>query len=129
MASHHFIGKGTTSAALIAAIEDVPGLAATIRKMVEEVGFKVVDESQASFPGGGMTMVWILAESHLVLHYWAEEGFSTLDLHVCDYDRSNAGKASALVRALEDFCFEAGTANWQELSVEDPGPLSQSLSG
>ena len=122
MASHHFIGKGTTSATLKAAIEDVPRLSDTIRRLVENSGLKVVDEKQASFPDGGMTLVWILAESHLVLHYWAEEGFSTLDLHVCDYDRSNADKATLLARRLEEFCFAPDTARWQELSIEDPAP-------
>jgi S-adenosylmethionine/arginine decarboxylase-like enzyme len=122
LASHHFIGKGSTSATLKAATEDVPGLSATIRRLVEDSGLKVVDEKQASFPGGGLTLVWILAESHLVLHYWAEEGFSTLDLHVCDYDRSNADKAAVLARSLEEFCFAPDTAHWQELSIEDPAP-------
>lgn len=128
MASHHFIGKGTTSAALQAAIEDVPALSATIRGLVEDAGLRVIGEKQADFPGGGMTLVWILAESHLVLHYWAEEGYSTLDLHVCDYDRSNAEKAAALVRALEEFCFASATAQWRELSLEDPAPRPRAAS-
>ena len=127
MASHHFIGKGTTSATLKAAIEDVPALSATIRGLVEDSGLRVVDEKQAGFPGGGITLVWILAESHLVLHYWAEEGYSTLDLHVCDYDRSNAEKAAVLLRSLEEFCFAAGTAQWQELSMEDPAPIPRAV--
>jgi S-adenosylmethionine/arginine decarboxylase-like enzyme len=126
MASHHFVGKGTTSTGLKAAFEDVPALSITIIELVESSGLKVVDEKQTAFPGGGMTLAWILAESHLIMHFWAEEGFTTLDLHVCDYDRSNADKAAVLVRSLEAFCFAPGTARWQELSLEDPvvAPMS-----
>jgi S-adenosylmethionine/arginine decarboxylase-like enzyme len=97
-------------------------LSRAIIGLVEESGLAVIGETSSRFPDGGMTMVWILAESHLVLHYWAEEGFSTLDLHVCDYQRSNADKAARLKDSLEDFCFEPGTGSWRELAIEDPQP-------
>jgi S-adenosylmethionine/arginine decarboxylase-like enzyme len=120
MASHHFIGKGLTSAELRQAAGDPVTLAATIERLVVASGLSIVERQLARFPKGGMTLVWILAESHLVMHYWAEEGFTTIDLHVCDYDRSNAHKAEALRMSLEEFCFEPGTANWQVLKVADP---------
>ena len=120
MASHHFIGKGRSSARLIQATTDPEALSKTIIGLVEDSGLSVMSETMSRFPDGGMTFVWVLAESHLVLHYWADEGFSTLDLHVCDYQRSNAEKAARLKAALEAYCFAPGTSNWNDLAIEDP---------
>ena len=120
MASHHFIGKGLLSTGLRTAATDPMSLVATIERMVTDSGLAVVERQTAKFPQGGMTLVWVLAESHLVLHYWATEGFATIDLHVCDYGESNRRKADDLRASLEAFCFEPGTSRWQTLSVADP---------
>ena len=81
-----------------------------------------VDEvyNVVKFPDGGLTLVWVLAESHLVLHYWGAEGFATIDLHICDYRDSNRAKAQRLVETLESSCFLPGTAQWHEISVAEP---------
>ena len=84
------------------------------------VGFEVVADNVVEFPDGGLTLVWVLAESHLVLHYWGNEGFTTIDLHICDYRDSNAAKARHLVAGLEATCFPSGTAEWREISVAEP---------
>jgi S-adenosylmethionine/arginine decarboxylase-like enzyme len=65
MASHHFIGNES--------------LAKLIAAQVRSTGLEVVDQRAVGFDNGGLTLVWVLAESHLVLHHWAEEGFATLD--------------------------------------------------
>ena len=83
-------------------------------------GLGVMSKQAVPFPGGGLTLVWVLAESHLVIHHWPEEGYATIDLHVCDYKSSNAFKARRLVAALEAFCFEGGSGRWNELELEPP---------
>ena len=60
------------------------------------------------------------AESHLVLHHWAEEGYATIDLHVCDYRESNAAKAGLLIESLAGFCFQPGTENRNEIHLQEP---------
>jgi len=125
MASHHFIGKGLTSDSLREAAGDPMTLVATVERMVADSGLAVVERQVAEFPQGGMTLVWVLAESHLVIHYWAAEGFATIDLHVCDYGESNATKAESLRMTLEAFCFVPGSAAWHTLSVADPPSAGQ----
>jgi S-adenosylmethionine decarboxylase len=46
-------------------------------------GATVVQTVSHSFPGGGMTCVLILAESHAVLHTWPELGSASLDIFSC----------------------------------------------
>jgi S-adenosylmethionine/arginine decarboxylase-like enzyme len=124
MASHHFIGTGLVSEQLAAAAADTGRLVRRVGYIVADCGLLVIADRAVRFDNGGLTLVWVLAESHLVLHHWAEEGFATLDLHVCDYHESNARKARRLVERLRSFCFESGSDRWHELEVEDPRPVA-----
>jgi S-adenosylmethionine/arginine decarboxylase-like enzyme len=121
--SHHFVGTGlwvdrgqspSTAAASLGRLAS-EGIAAA--------GLRTISQHSASFDGGGRTLVWILAESHLVIHLWQSEGFATIDLHVCDYTRCNAGKAQRLKEILSSICFEPHTETWRELVL--PRPLSR----
>jgi S-adenosylmethionine/arginine decarboxylase-like enzyme len=120
MASHHFIGTGILSERLAASVDDPEGLLGRIQEQVTASGLQVVARQAVRFGNGGLTLVWVLAESHLVLHVWTREGFASVDLHVCDYRESNAENARQLVGSLKEFCFEAGSDRWHELEVEDP---------
>jgi len=124
MASHHFIGNGRISAGLAQAAKAPNDLVRLIAGKVKSAGLEVVDQRFVDFGNGGLTLVWVLAESHLVLHHWCAEGFATLDLHICDYHGSNAAKASALTAALAEFCFEPETAKWNEIHLEEPALLA-----
>jgi S-adenosylmethionine/arginine decarboxylase-like enzyme len=123
MASHHFLGTGLISEALAAAADRPEDLLDEIERRVADSGLAVVARRAVPFPGGGLTLVWVLAESHLVLHYWAEEGYATIDLHVCDYRISNADNARRLVDSLRRFCFAAGSDRWQEHRLDRPPGL------
>src|ERR1700746_2404770 len=43
----------------------------------------VLDTSHVSFPNGAVTLVLILAESHLSIHTWPEESLIAIDLFSC----------------------------------------------
>lgn len=120
MASHHYLGSGALSDTLRQAAAEPADLVDEISGLVRDSGLEVVDHKVVCFDGGGHTLVWVLAESHLVLHHWEAEGFATLDLHICDYRQSNAGKAAALRQRLEEFCFRPETAEWRELELPQP---------
>ena len=120
MKSHHFIGIGRIPADLAKGETSPLQIADTITKLVAECGLTVVSEYATGFDKGGKTLAWILAESHLVLHLWMEEGFATLDLHVCDYRRSNVEGAKLLRNRLNEVCFADGACMWREMSVEYP---------
>jgi S-adenosylmethionine/arginine decarboxylase-like enzyme len=127
MSSHHFIGTGALSDRLRQEARDPEGLLVQVAGHVRASGLGVVAQHAVRFDQGGLTLVWVLSESHLVLHYWAEEGFATIDLHVCDYQLSNRARARNLVAALTEFCFSPGSGTWQELHVEPPVALPQSV--
>lgn len=120
MSSHHFLGTGNLSQGFRTEASRPERLLETIAGLVTDAGLGVMSRQAVPFPGGGLTLVWVLAESHLVIHHWPEEGYATIDLHVCDYTGSNALKARRLVRALEEHCFAAGSARWNELELEAP---------
>ncbi len=120
MSSHHFLGNGNLSVGFRRKARRPDRVLDQVERLVTDSGLGVMAKHSVSFPGGGLTLVWVLAESHLVIHYWPEEGYATIDLHVCDYRSSNALKARRLVRALEAFCFTAGSARWSELELDPP---------
>ena len=46
-------------------------------------GGHVLDTSHVTFPNGAVTLVLILAESHLSIHTWPEEHLIAIDLFSC----------------------------------------------
>ena len=118
--SHHFIGVGPISEDLGVGVLKPETLVSQVSDLIRDCGLSIISEHSAGFEGGGATLVWILAESHLVLHLWKPEGFATIDLHVCDFKSSNADAARRLRTELSEFCFGTGQATWQEVIVEQP---------
>ena len=122
MISHHFVGTGEASAELSRTARNPEGLLDQIAGIVVETGLGVVSRLAVPFDSGGLTLVWVLAESHLVLHYWPEEATATVDLHVCDYRQSNAARARDLVTRLAALLFEVDSDRWQSFEVGRQAP-------
>jgi S-adenosylmethionine decarboxylase len=64
----------------------VPGIAeltAAASAAVRAGGGTVLDTSHVVFPNGAVTLVLILAESHLAIHTWPEENLIAVDLFSC----------------------------------------------
>ena len=118
--AHHFIGAGAFSDGLRATGDAREQLLAAVAARVRAAGLQVVAEHAVPFPAGGATLVWVLAESHLVLHLWPEHDLATVDLHVCDYRDGNAARARRLRDALDALCFAPGSSTWRELAVGEP---------
>ena len=62
---------------------DPEGIAAAARVAVAAGDGHVLDESAVVFPNGAVTLVLVLAESHLSVHTWPEEGLVAVDLFSC----------------------------------------------
>lgn len=120
MHSHHFIGVGPLSRGLKQRAAEPEHVIENVSRIVEDCGLQIVSREAVKFDNGGATLVWILAESHLVIHLWTGEGFATIDLHVCDYQASNMERASRLKRALSEFCFDPAEAKWHEFTLLQP---------
>ena len=114
MVSHHFVGTGVWSQALQRAQCDSEQLLDDIAAHVRACHLHVVATQAVPFDHDGLTLVWVLAESHVVLHVWPELRSATLDLHICNYGASNAANARALRDRLAEACFATG-GNWAEL--------------
>jgi S-adenosylmethionine decarboxylase len=64
-------------------VSDIADLAAAARAAVRAGGGTVLDTSHVVFPNGAVTLVLILAESHLAIHTWPEENLIAVDLFSC----------------------------------------------
>jgi S-adenosylmethionine decarboxylase len=64
-------------------VTDVVALAALATVAVDAGGGHVLNTSHVVFPNGAITLVLILAESHLSLHTWPEENLIAIDLFSC----------------------------------------------
>jgi S-adenosylmethionine decarboxylase proenzyme len=74
-------------------------------------GATVVQTASHCFPGGGLTCVLILAESHAVLHTWPESGTASLDIFSCSPRLKSHAAIHELGRA-----FGATSVSIQELA-------------
>jgi S-adenosylmethionine decarboxylase proenzyme len=62
---------------------DPEALAAAAGDAVEAGGGHILDETAVVFPNGAVTLVLVLAESHLSVHTWPEEHLVAVDLFSC----------------------------------------------
>jgi S-adenosylmethionine decarboxylase len=71
-------------------VSDIAKLTAVATAAVRAGGGHVLDTNHVIFPNGAITLVLILAESHLAIHTWPEEDLVAVDLFTCgaiDADR------------------------------------------
>ena len=66
-----------------APVADVAVLARLASDAVRAGGGHVLTDSHVVFPNGAVTLVLILAESHLSIHTWPEESLIAIDLFSC----------------------------------------------
>lgn len=65
------------------AVHDLATLTAAAVAAVKAGHGHVLDTSNIVFPNGAITLVLILAESHLSIHTWPEEDLVAIDLFSC----------------------------------------------
>jgi S-adenosylmethionine decarboxylase len=71
-------------------VSDVAKLTDAATGAVRAGNGHVLDTSHVIFPNGAVTLVLILAESHLAIHTWPEDDLVAIDLFTCgaiDADR------------------------------------------
>jgi S-adenosylmethionine decarboxylase len=64
-------------------VHELATLTAIATAAVEIGAGHVLDVSSVVFPNGAITLVLILAESHLSIHTWPEESLVAIDLFSC----------------------------------------------
>ncbi len=65
-------------------IDDLEYMEAALREAVEAAGATLLHIHLHHFtPGGGISGVAVLAESHISVHTWPERGFAAFDIFMC----------------------------------------------
>jgi S-adenosylmethionine decarboxylase len=80
-------------------VSDITKLTASATAAVQAGGGTVLDSSHVIFPNGAVTLVLILAESHLAIHTWPEENLIAVDLFSCGTIAADR-VAGELIKAL-----------------------------
>ncbi len=113
-----FSGQRPTAGKLLCAVDaaltpaspvtDITELTALATAAVTAGHGNVLGTSHAVFPNGAVTLVLILAESHLAIHTWPEENLIAIDLFSCG--SIDAGRvATELARLLR---LDAAEIRW-----------------
>ena len=85
----HFIA--TYSECDLGALSNLEGLIDAMDKAVVASGATILDKTPYVFPPNGLTIVYLLSESHGSLHTYPEHGSCFVDLFTCG-DRCSAEK-------------------------------------
>lgn len=80
------------------ALGDVEKLSAAMNSAVELCGATILESSSWVFPPNGLTMVFLLSESHASIHTYPEHGACFVDLFTCG-EKCSAEKFDAAMRA------------------------------
>ena len=66
------------------------------QKELEQVDFNILNFTQQTFPENGFTAIWLLAESHLAIHSFADSGWTFFELTSCNQSKSEWFKQNIL---------------------------------
>lgn len=100
-AVHEFFGKhliASYSGCDRNALTDLPGLIKAMNDAVAESGATILSQNQYIFHPDGLTMVFLLSESHASIHTYPEYGACFVDLFTCG-SKCSAEKFDAALRA------------------------------
>ena len=98
---HHFAGKHFLASYLdcdLKAISDLDGMLNAMDEAVRASGATILNFTPHVFPPNGLTVVYLLSESHASLHTYPEHGACFVDLFTCG-DHCIAEKFDAALRS------------------------------
>ena len=81
----------------LSVLESTDGEASVIQAITNS-GMTFLGSRSHLFPGGGLTSVFLLSESHLSFHTWPEHSFVAIDIYTC----GNSMAADRLVKSMYD---------------------------
>ena len=55
-------------------------------EVIKEVGLTIISSQKHQFEPYGVTMLYLLAESHLSIHTWPEYNCFSMDVHSCNHN-------------------------------------------
>lgn len=99
--TYNFFGKHFLASYMdcdTAALSDIDGLIAAMDAAVRASGATILAKTPYIFPPDGLTLVYLLSESHASLHTYPEHGACFVDLFTCG-DHCSAEKFDKIFRA------------------------------
>jgi S-adenosylmethionine decarboxylase len=72
----------------------------TVSSFIRKSGLTAIRSVHHSYKPHGLTVIWILKESHLAYHSWPEFGYVGLDLFVCGKPKNLSKGLSVLSKQL-----------------------------
>ena len=98
-------------------LTDAAALGEALRAAADRARATVVGEASHAYHGGGLTLVLLCAESHLLVSTWPEAGYALVEVFLCG-DRSDPAVAAEVLRGA------LGPEEWlvHRLAV-DPPPI------
>ncbi len=97
---HTFRGKHFVASYLdcdLRSISNLEGLIGAMDEAVRSSGATILDQTPYIFPPNGLTIVYLLSESHASLHTYPEYGRCFVDLFTCG-DNCSAEKFDQILR-------------------------------
>ncbi len=101
-------------------LNDAEALEAALRAASRRVGAHIMTGARAVYQPHGVTVILILAESHMVISTWPEYDYALVDLLLCNAEMNPEDAAGEIIRVLEP----ATTRPWRvthDIGPEPPG--------
>ena len=67
-----------------------------------QAGLNIVGVTSHAFEPQGLTFAILLAESHLSIHTWPEDGNVAFDIYTCNYQQNNSEKTTYVYTHLKN---------------------------
>jgi S-adenosylmethionine decarboxylase len=87
-----------------------------LHQFIRQVSLTAVGELAHSFQPHGVSVVVLLEESHVALHFWPEIGKISVDIHLCDFNQNNHPKAIELAEQLSN-TLSHHQPHWHSVSI------------
>lgn len=59
------------------------------KTLIKKLKLDVVSQNKHEFTNNGLTKIWILSQSHLIIHSWPEKNALHIDLMTCNQSNPN----------------------------------------
>ena len=81
-------------------LDDVDALKAAMREAIDVAGATLLHMTSHQFTPSGVTVLALLAESHMSIHTWPQRGYAAVDLFTCGWRTSPRVACEHLAAAI-----------------------------
>ena len=87
-------------------LDDEKFLRKTLEAAAKSVNAKIIRRVTQRFSPTGVTVILILAETHISIHTWPEQGYAALDIFICGEGKSPEPAWEVVKKALNPASFK-----------------------